>query len=52
MIRALLAFLLVICPAALGQGVIARCDGDLCVVSRDALKVLIAAAELNCGPIR
>ena len=52
MIRLILALLLIVCPSALGQSYQIKCEGDWCVIHRDALQVLVAAASLNCGPTR
>ena len=53
MIRALLAALIIVCPAALGQDrSTVRCEGEWCVIHIEALKMLVAQAKMNCGPTR
>ena len=52
MIRALLAALIIVCPAALGQEYAIRCDKTNCIVPLEALKMLVAQAKMNCGPTR
>jgi hypothetical protein len=53
MIRALLAALIIVCPAASGQqpaDTLIQCSHDgWCRVHVDLLKALVAQASLNCG---
>ncbi len=53
MIRALLAFLIIVCPGALAQQQITvECNATHCEVPIPVMNALIAQARMNCGPIK
>ena len=53
MIRAWIAILIIVCPSVLAQEqTTIRCADGFCVVPIEVIKILLARAEMNCGPIR
>ena len=50
----LLAVLIIMCPSVIAQPQqqTIRCAEGYCVVPIEVIKVLIAQAEMNCGPTR